>query len=325
MKRSPLRYYRNDAGHRGRLNCDTIRDIIDRESQAAAFSMSIENRFSHHSRRALAHAAQLARRFNHPRQDTAHLLVGVIRAQGSLGAQVLSDLDLPLEVAEVYLKRLIDAESEVPNPVPRDPSFETALMQAADESNWLGHHYVGTEHLLLGITRTNVGNAISLLRLVEISPEQIRRRVRHLLSDGRAEFSLEALRQNARLSELSRRVLNAAEQYAVSFDHPSVGIGHLLLALLRERRGVNADILRQSGLEESVLVEGLMRRDTAPLLSVESVVQEAIEVSQKMGSHYVGADHLLLVLARAHQGAALMRRYNVSTDKVQRLLSKHLR
>jgi ATP-dependent Clp protease ATP-binding subunit ClpA len=287
--------------------------------------MASHHRYSHHTRRALGHAANLAARFRHPYQDTAHLLVGVVLAEGSVGAQVMQDFDLPPAVAEVYLKRLMTPVPESSEPIPRDASFDEALEQAEDEAQWLADHYIGTEHLLLGITRTNLGNAISLLRLLEITPEQIRRRVRHVIMDGRREFSLEAVRRNTRLSELSRRVLNAAEQAAVAHDHPTVGLGHLLLALSWERRGVMSDVLHNSGLNDDALLAGLQAREAPALVSVEVLLNEAIDKAQQLGSHYVGADHLLLVMALLPAGARLLARYGVSPDKVQRLLNKHLR
>ena len=72
---------------------------------------------------------------------------------------------------------------------------------------------MGTEHLLLALARSREGGAPDLLRTLTISPDQIRRRVRLLLNDGVTELSLEAAKRAARLSELSRRVLNAARQW----------------------------------------------------------------------------------------------------------------
>jgi ATP-dependent Clp protease ATP-binding subunit ClpA len=290
--------------------------------------MARHHRYSHHVRRAISHAATLAQEYNHPRQDTAHLLVGVMLSEGSIGAEVMTGFDLPVPVARVYLKRLVNpSESDMPDAAapPRDDSFEKALDQAADEADWLDHHYIGTEHLLLGITRTNLGNAIRLLRLVDITPEQIRRRVRSAISDGQGEFSLEAIRANARLSELSRRVLNAAEQTAVALDHPAVGIGHLLLALIEERRGITSSFLRQSGLQRDMLHDAVQQRDDDRLLiSLEPVLHEAVDRAEKLGSHYVGADHLLLVLASRTDGRGLLEEYGATPDKVARLLNKHL-
>lgn len=282
-------------------------------------------RYSHHTQRALQHAHELARQYQHPRQDTGHLLVGVLLARGSLGAQVMDDFDVPEPVARVYLKRLIETTDTPPIIVPQDDTFNEALNLAASESDWLGHHYIGTEHLLLGITRTNVGNAIKLMHLLDITPEQLRRRVRHIISDGRYEFNLQTVRQNARLSELSRRVLNAAEHLAVSMDHPSVGLGHLVMALLQERRGITAEILTTSGVTPAQIEPLLTARDPVILVTVAVVLDVAIDQAEKFGSHYVGADHLLYALTLTPEGTALLTRGGATVDRIQRLLIKHLR
>jgi ATP-dependent Clp protease ATP-binding subunit ClpA len=287
--------------------------------------MAIENRYSHHVRRALHHAETLAHQYGHARQDTAHLLVGVMMTEGSLGARVLEIFDLPVPVARVYLKRMMSPHEHVPVPTPHDDSFDKALEEAASEADWLNSHYIGTEHLLLGITRTNVGNAINLLKLVDITPEQLRRRVRHVISDGQAEFSLETVRANAKISELSRRVLNAAEQRAVALDHPAVGIGHLLWALVNERRGVTSKFLKQSGINHLNLIQALDNRQPHLFISIETVLDEAITQAEKFGSHYVGADHLLLALASMSVGSAIMVQFEAAPEKIVRLLNKHLK
>ena len=287
--------------------------------------MSVYQQYSHHARRALSHASNLAKRYQHEHLSTAHLLVGVILSEGSVGAQVMQELDLPAAVAEVYLKRLMPPIGPQTGPLLRDSTFDKALEESEEESAWLGTPYVGTEHLLLGITRTNLGNAITLLRLLDIAPEQVRRRVRSAITDGQQESNLQSVRSHARLSEISKRVLNAAEQFAVAMDHPTVGLGHLLLALVRERRGVTAGFLIQSGLSADQVVAGLNRRDTVPLISVEDILFEAIRLSEKVGSHYVGADHLLMAFATHPGGVSLLQYYHVDPDKVARLLTKYLR
>jgi ATP-dependent Clp protease ATP-binding subunit ClpA len=288
--------------------------------------MASSHRYSHHALRALQHAATLASGFQHAYQDTGHLLVGVILAEGSIGAQVMADLSLSPTIAGVYLKRLLPrVEDDLPKTLPRSSAFEEALKQAATESDWLGSHYIGTEHLLLGITRTTQpGNANELLRLVDISSEQIRRRIRLLVSDQKAGFSLDSVRANARLSEVARRVLNAAEQMALSLEHSTVSMGHVLWALAQERRSVTSDILRRSGLNDALLRTALDRREAMRFGKLEIVIQEAVERAEKLGSHYVGADHLLLALTLLPAGVALLQTYGASADKVNRLLNKHL-
>src|SRR5262245_51730872 len=107
--------------------------------------MALQHRYSHHVRRALQHAEQLASDYGHAQQDTAHLLVGVMLTEGSLGAQIMEIFDLPVPVAKVYLKRLMTPMESVERPVPHDESFDKALEQAADEAAWLDSHYIGTE------------------------------------------------------------------------------------------------------------------------------------------------------------------------------------
>jgi ATP-dependent Clp protease ATP-binding subunit ClpA len=248
----------------------------------------------------------------------------VMLTQGSLGAKVLEIFDLPIPVAKVYLKRLMSPQEDIPKPVPHDESFDKALEQSVDEASWLGSHYIGTEHMLLGITRTNVGNAVNLMHLIDITPEQLRRRLRHLISDGHFEWSLETVRANARLSELSRRVLNAAEQEAVKLDHPAVGIGHLLSALANERRGMTSTFLEQGGLDQEKLQKALKSDKHYLFTEISLVLDEAINQAGKMGSHYVGADHLLLSLTLNEKCVDLLTRYNVAVDKVRRLIQKHL-
>lgn len=286
--------------------------------------MARQHRYSHHSRRALQHAAQLASEYGHPFQDTAHLMVGVLMSEGSLGARVLEIYDLPVPVAKVYLKRLLSSE-EGKRPPPRTESLKKTLDIAADEAESLGSHYIGTEHLLLGITRTNLGNAIDLLKLLDMTPEQLRRRLRHMISDGHAEWSLETIRQNARLSELSRRVLNAAEQLAVKLDHPVIGIGHLLVALCNERRGITSSVLIQSGLDVERLNAEMGGASRLVFVSLENVLEEAINQAEKYGSHYLGADHILLALTLNSEAVDILTRFDVSVDRVRRLLQKHLK
>lgn len=287
--------------------------------------MASYSRFSHHARRAMTHAGMLVNQFRHPRMDTGHLLVGIRLTRGSIGCQILQHLDFQVDQASVYLKSLtLPLEDPVDNP-PHDAALDACLDLAANESGWLGHHYVGTEHLLLGITRTNVGNASDLLRLVGISPDQLRRRVRQAVSEGLMEFSLQAVRRHARLSELSRRVINAAEQIAVALDHETVGIGHLLLVLLKEQRSITATLLRTVSLEERAIEFTLSQQNTAAMKSIEHILVDAVEYAQNWDNHYTGTEHLLLAVTLDPAGSALLRELNISPEVLQRKIESYLR
>ncbi len=282
------------------------------------------NRYSHHARRALTHAQTLVVRLRHPFADTGHLLVGVMETRGSVGFQVMGDLDLQAEIAIRYLQTLAPVLDEAPSEVRNAADLNTALAYAADEAAWFGHHYVGTEHLLLGITRTNVGNARELLRYLDVSQEQIRRRVRRALSDGARELDLQAAKRNARLTELSRRAITAAEQSAVALDHPTVGLGHLLLVMLLEERSPTSAMLREAGLDESGLRRKLAEADPTLLVSVEVVLNRALDHAEHMGSHYTGTEHLLLTLAADEHGMALLQPFGVNPSALRERIIAHL-
>jgi ATP-dependent Clp protease ATP-binding subunit ClpA len=231
--------------------------------------------------------------------------------RGSLGCQILQDLDLTPQLIEQALKALSPSLPKPPEEVLNADELNVALSLAADESAWFGHHYIGTGHLLLGITRMNVGNARALLRNLDISLELIRRYVRNALSDGISEPDLQLAKRNARLSELSRRVINAAEQLAVTLDHPTIGLGHLLLVLLLEERSSISGLLRSAGLDESRLRHDLDTGDPVLIASLEPVLDHVLDTAQRMGSHYTGTEHLLLTLIADENGTALLRRYGI--------------
>ena len=88
------------------------------------------SRYSHHARRALTHASLLVRRFLHPRVDTGHLLVGVMLTNGSIGYQVLSELELEAEVAAEYLALLPLPLDEPPESPANDAALEAARQTA---------------------------------------------------------------------------------------------------------------------------------------------------------------------------------------------------
>lgn len=289
------------------------------------------SRYSHHARRALSHARALVNRYRHPQVDTGHILVGVMLAEGSMGCRVLQDMNLSAVRAEPHLRSLYPM-LDLPNADSYSDNtdvLDRVLAMAESESDWLGHHYIGTEHLLLGITRTNIGNAGTLLRLLATSSEQMRRRVRRALRDGTSELDLQFVKRSARLSELSRRVISASEQMASGQDKNEAvaGIGHLLLVLLLESRSPMSALLRASGLNEARLREGLEAGDPSLLVSIEGILNQALDPVERIGNpgHYTGTDQILFTLALDPEGAAVLHAYGVNVAQLLRRLKPTLR
>jgi ATP-dependent Clp protease ATP-binding subunit ClpC len=284
--------------------------------------MGLNHRYSQHARRALAHARLLAQDYQHEAVDTDHLLVGILRERGSLGSQVLTDLAIDARRAELQVRVLHGMADPLVAPSDLTDALRRVLALSVEESRWFGHHYIGTEHLLLALARNREGGASTLLRTLAISSDQIRRRVRLLLSDGVTELSIEAAKRTARFSELSRRVLNAADQLAAqgaeqNQSHPTAGLAHALLVLARERRSGVSRILRECGLDETALDAALKTANAEQdVTHLEEVIDHAVNRADQLGMRYTGTDHILLAFAEHPHGAALLRQYRVNVDQL---------
>jgi ATP-dependent Clp protease ATP-binding subunit ClpA len=228
-------------------------------------------------------------------------------------------MDLSAAKAEPHLRALYPMYSGPASG--QDNALEITLQLAADEAVWLSHHYIGTEHLLLGITRTNAGNASALLRRLDTSSEHLRHRVRRALNEGATELDLQMAKHMARFSELSRRVINAAEQLALTLNHEQVGIGHLLVVLAGETRSPTAHMLHESGLDAARLRGDLSHDNVVLLTGIEGILNQVLDLVERVGSHYTGTEHLLLTLIYDPASRAILDYYGVQVDSLQQQLA----
>ncbi|HLA41815.1 MAG TPA: Clp protease N-terminal domain-containing protein, partial [Aggregatilineales bacterium] len=170
-----------------------------------------DRRYSQHARRSLIRARRLAREFYHPAVETDHVVLGMLRTESSIGYRVLSEFRIDQIRAEGIVRGLYSYQYNQRTDLPPfSRNLQSVLLYASDEAYWLGSHYIGTEHILLGLVRSGTGQLSNLLLQLQISSHQVRHSIRHVLSEGAYETNLEAVRRSARLSELSRRVLNGA-------------------------------------------------------------------------------------------------------------------
>jgi ATP-dependent Clp protease ATP-binding subunit ClpC len=123
------------------------------------------------------------------------------------------------------------------------------LAMAREEAIRLQHDYVGTEHILLGLIREGEGVAAAVLTNLDVDLEQIHERVEESVRKGKATIALGELPYTSR----AKKVLEFAMAEARDFNHSYVGTEHLLLGLLREEKGIAAQVLNSLGvtLEEA--------------------------------------------------------------------------
>lgn len=284
-------------------------------------------RYSASARRAIDGARHFAAEHGYTTIDSCHLLIGILREESSVGCTVLHGLGLDRAGAERAWARLPVLRSDTATAAAEpdlSPGLQEALQLASEEARWLGHSYIGTEHLSLGIARTAEERLTLLLTDVGIPLEYIRRDVRRLLRTGVTEISVEQARRMAHLSELSRRVLNGAEQIAEQMNHKQVGLAHLLLVLAREQRSICNQVLHTAGLDERALEADLRKARPASGGDLEDLLDRAVEQGEALGSHHTSTDHILLALALAPRGARLLRKYGALPAVVQRQLQERL-
>jgi ATP-dependent Clp protease ATP-binding subunit ClpC len=117
------------------------------------------------------------------------------------------------------------------------------LAMAREEAIRLQHDYVGTEHILLGLIREGEGVAAAVLENLSVDLEQIHERVEESVRKGKATIALGELPYTSR----AKKVLEFAMAEARDFNHSYVGTEHLLLGLLREEKGIAAQVLNSLG------------------------------------------------------------------------------
>lgn len=121
---------------------------------------------------------------------------------------------------------------------PRPGELEQILVLSQDQARILGHGFIGTEHLLLGLIAEGQGTAAQMLMDFEVTLERVRSKVQEIIK-GAGPSNGGPLPQTPRVM----KAVEYARLEVVHFDHVSVGSGHLLLGLIKEGEGVAIQVL----------------------------------------------------------------------------------
>src|SRR5918993_5497734 len=145
-------------------------------------------RFTEKSRKTVVLAQEEARHFNHSYVGTEHLLLGLLRLDEGVAAQTLTSLGVTLRGAREQVKSIVGyGEEETGAQAPFTPRSKKVLELALRESMLLGHNYIGTEHILLGLARESEGVAARVLSNLRVDPDKVRREVVRMLGGGRSQ------------------------------------------------------------------------------------------------------------------------------------------
>jgi ATP-dependent Clp protease ATP-binding subunit ClpC len=143
-------------------------------------------RFTDRARKVMQLANQEAQRFNHEYIGTEHILLGLIKEGSGVAANVLKNLDVDLRKVRLEVEKLVQSGPDMVTmgKLPQTPRAKKVIEYSMEEARNLGHNYVGTEHILLGLLREQEGVAAQVLMNVGLKLEEVREEVLNLLGHG---------------------------------------------------------------------------------------------------------------------------------------------
>lgn len=208
--------------------------------------------YTSRAKKVLELAMMEARELNYRNIDTGILFLGLLREEKGIAAQVLTDAGVTLERARAEALRLAEREplSKPEAATSRAGRYNFTdrvrqiLQLAREEAARLGHEYVGTEHILLGLVREGEGVAAAVLTNLNVDLEAIALVIENRVVKGKGG---RAPGPDFPYTVSAKRVLELAMTETHDLNHSYVGSEHLLLGLLREGKGLAAEVLTDAG------------------------------------------------------------------------------
>ncbi len=208
-------------------------------------------RFSDRARRVVVLSQEEARLLNHNYIGTEHILLGLIAETEGVAARALQSLGVRLDTVRHEVEEIIGEGGSPPSGhIPFTPRAKKVLELSLREAMQLGHNYIGTEHLLLGLVREGKGVACQVLVRLGATLPKVRARVLELLDDYSGEG---APAPSARLSSELVEVLDEARRAAEATGESEVAPIHLFLAAVEHPDGAAGRMLRVVGVDPGEL------------------------------------------------------------------------
>ena len=278
-------------------------------------------RFTERARQVVVLAQDEARVLKHNYIGSEHVLLGLLRAENGIAARALASLGITVDEARAQVIRIVGRGAEdSPGQLPFSPRAKQTLERALREALSLGHRYIGTEHILLGLVTVADGVAARVFEALDAEPEEVRARVLQLVVTGGDEPASLAAVPAARellLSPSTARVLARAQDEAVALRHDAIRPEHILLGLLGEP-GLAARVLGALEISaEPVRAElsALVAPAGAPSateLPLTTRAKRALDLARRearaLRQDTVRPEHVLLGLIREQAGTPAFKR-----------------
>lgn len=239
--------------------------------------MASMERFTQRARRVLSLAHQEAEKARKESLGTEDLLLGLIIEEGGVAGRTLRELGLDVERVREIIQRITQDSSHTlySNKPNLAPDIQKVLEYAIEEARIIGHHYIGTEHLLLALTRSD-GTVKFVFDKLGLSSDQIRKQVRRILNEGSHSSTPtigrdQRIPKQASVKKASKSKTPLVDQLATDLTalaeekklDPVIGRQteiERVIQILARRTKNNPALIGEPGVGKTAIVEGLAQR-----------------------------------------------------------------
>ncbi len=227
------------------------------------------NRFTERARKVIILAKEEARRLQHNYIATEHLLLGILKEGEGVAAAVLHRMDINFEKVKREIEKLVEPGVNIgkSGDMPFTPRAKKALELSGEEARAMGHNYIGTEHLLLGLMREGEGIAAQVLQGFGLNIDKVRSEIMNLLgagipgpSVGNQQNAAQQKSKTPALDAFGRDLTMLAKESKLD---PVIGRKkeiERVIQILSRRTKNNPVLLGEAGVGKTAIVEGLAQR-----------------------------------------------------------------
>jgi len=224
------------------------------------------DKFTERARKVLTLAQEEAQRFNHNYIGTEHLLLGLVREGDGVAAKVLANLGVELNKVRSAVEFIIGrGDRTVTGDIGLTPRAKKVIELAVDEARRLNHHYIGTEHLLLGLVREGEGIAAGVLESLGVSLDKVRNQIIHVLNQSQP-YSQQDAKQTSRTPVIDQMGMDLTAAARAGKLDPVIGRTREIervIQILSRRTKNNPALIGEPGVGKTAIVEGLAQRIAA--------------------------------------------------------------
>jgi ATP-dependent Clp protease ATP-binding subunit ClpC len=225
------------------------------------------DKFTERARRVLTLAQEEAQRFNHNYIGTEHLLLGLVREGDGVAAKVLANLGVELNKVRSAVEFIIGrGDRAVMGEIGLTPRAKKVIELAVDEARRLNHHYIGTEHVLLGLVREGEGIAAGVLESLGVNLERVRAETTRILSQSMPQSAHTGGRTATRTPTVDQLGMDLTAASRAGKLDPVIGRHREIervIQILSRRTKNNPILIGEPGVGKTAIVEGLAHRVVA--------------------------------------------------------------